>query len=814
MSNKTRKRIWPVSVVMSIAIIGALAAFLVLAGNPGATQAHEPGDHPGSIINKACADMTDAERGIHDGIHANLEVHGTMDPCPEDDGNGNGNGMTGEREHASMPVMFAAEGLDNTARLNWRQPKRRDPGAEIIGYRIDRDAWNADEDHPVNKYGDDYFYLLNLASVLAVDYTDRGLAYDTAYTYSVRAIVEYDVKHWWNNLSSAMKNKVVTGGGMYDSLNDTTKAAVHRAYGLQAGKYPVSMVDAWWNNLNCAQMNDAVSPTDGEPAVGSDDPKHDPRSPYCYAYDDLSMAAVEVVDRAHENSYYRYAFGAQSYGQAIMTAASGGLLDALLAPPSAPRDVEATPSCDDQIMLTWKAPADAGKVPAEFPGCASCTNRTPIHHGGAHAGITVQPGTAVITAYIIERKVDDGEWEILASDVTEMSYVDDDKDLAYGTTYHYRVRAMNNADLTGPAGNKTLTLSEPDRPKRPSSLVVNLEQGEADFELQWDPPEDTSDPKLWRTQKDFDDAKERDDFRSHNLSYLVQRQIDDGSWKSVLKPTEDLKKSTDLLEVTPPGGVKQYALRHLYSREGLSTVLTQEHLDPAISRGTQAQDVRYRVSALVNACNPSPWNQADEVEIPAAAAPGMPTGLTPTPMGPNRIDLTWTAPANNGGSPITGYTFEYSTDGGATWSDPAATDSMTTHSHTGLTAGTTYHYRVTAKNVIGSSPASATRMATTAAAPTLGSATGLTAAPGTAVGTVELTWTAGANSTRHWLAGVKVSDWSARDFSNVIFMATSGQSSHTVTGLDSGEQYAFTVLSGNATSWHTAWTPIQYATPN
>ena len=35
MSNKTRKHIWPVSLVMSMAIIGALAAFLVLAVAPG-----------------------------------------------------------------------------------------------------------------------------------------------------------------------------------------------------------------------------------------------------------------------------------------------------------------------------------------------------------------------------------------------------------------------------------------------------------------------------------------------------------------------------------------------------------------------------------------------------------------------------------------------------------------------------------------------------------------------------------------------------------------------------------------------------------
>ena len=40
MSHKTRKRIWPMSLVMSMAIIGALAAFLVLTSNPGVTGAH------------------------------------------------------------------------------------------------------------------------------------------------------------------------------------------------------------------------------------------------------------------------------------------------------------------------------------------------------------------------------------------------------------------------------------------------------------------------------------------------------------------------------------------------------------------------------------------------------------------------------------------------------------------------------------------------------------------------------------------------------------------------------------------------------
>ena len=100
----------------------------------------------------------------------------------------------------------------------------------------------------------------------------------------------------------------------------------------------------------------------------------------------------------------------------------------------------------------------------------------------------------------------------------------------------------------------------------------------------------------------------------------------------------------------------------------------------------------------------------------------------------------------------------------------------------------------------------------------LGMVTGLTAEAGANPGTASLTWTAGANSTMHWLAGIKVSDWQAQNFANTIFRATSGQQTDTVVGLSSGEQYAFTVVSGRSfdtgeTEWHDSWAEIQYVTP-
>ena len=90
MRNKTRKHIWPVSLVMSIAIIGALAAFLVLANNPGATMAHgDVTDH-----DAACATMTDEERRTHN-ASALLENEEVCDGATSPGNGGNGNGGNG-----------------------------------------------------------------------------------------------------------------------------------------------------------------------------------------------------------------------------------------------------------------------------------------------------------------------------------------------------------------------------------------------------------------------------------------------------------------------------------------------------------------------------------------------------------------------------------------------------------------------------------------------------------------------------------------------------------------------------------------------
>ena len=97
--------------------------------------------------------------------------------------------------------------------------------------------------------------------------------------------------------------------------------------------------------------------------------------------------------------------------------------------------------------------------------------------------------------------------------------------------------------------------------------------------------------------------------------------------------------------------------------------------------------------------------------------PGKPTGLAAAADGQTQIDLSWTAPSDDGGADITGYRIEVSNNG-SNWSDLVAdTDSTSTsYTHSGLTAGSTRHYRVSAINSEGTGPASGTDSATTDAA--------------------------------------------------------------------------------------------------
>lgn len=178
----------------------------------------------------------------------------------------------------------------------------------------------------------------------------------------------------------------------------------------------------------------------------------------------------------------------------------------------------------------------------------------------------------------------------------------------------------------------------------------------------------------------------------------------------------------------------------------------------------------------------------------APVAPSTPTAPTAT-RGDGQVALTWTAPAN-GGSAITDYEIDYSSDSGTTWSTfsdgLSATASATV---TGLTNGTSYVFRIRAVNSAGTSSSSAGSSSVIPAA--------VPAAPTNVVGNLgnaqaAISWTAPSTNN-----GSVITDYTIQYSSNggtswsTFTHAASAATSATVTGLTNGTSYTFKVAAVN-----------------
>ena len=176
---------------------------------------------------------------------------------------------------------------------------------------------------------------------------------------------------------------------------------------------------------------------------------------------------------------------------------------------------------------------------------------------------------------------------------------------------------------------------------------------------------------------------------------------------------------------------------------------------------------------------------------------GAPSGLGAT-IGNVQVVLAWTAPASDGGSPITGYKVERSADAGVSWTVlTASTGSATTsYTATGLTNGAAYSFRISAVNAVGTGTASTTASATPDVVP--GTPTSVATVSGNGVATVS--WIAPASNGGTALTGFTVA-WT----SNAVQGLTSGwatvtaaTTSYGATGLVNGTTYTFTVSATNA----------------
>ena len=212
----------------------------------------------------------------------------------------------------------------------------------------------------------------------------------------------------------------------------------------------------------------------------------------------------------------------------------------------------------------------------------------------------------------------------------------------------------------------------------------------------------------------------------------------------------------------------------------------------------------FRIAAR-NATETGSYSSPTSVQ-PSITAPGTPTSVTATSADAS-AKLAWMAPAVDGGSAVTGYSVQVSTSATGTFAAAAgctgaAASTSLTCTATGLTNGSTYWFKVAAKNAVGTgvsaSAVSVTPLPSVPSAPTSVKATS-----GDAL--AVLSWTAPTSSASSGGSvtgySVQVSTSATGTFAAAAGCAGAAASTSltcTATGLTNGSTYWFKVAATNA----------------
>jgi len=375
--------------------------------------------------------------------------------------------------------------------------------------------------------------------------------------------------------------------------------------------------------------------------------------------------------------------------------------------PSAPQSLTATAG-SGSVSLTWTPPASNGG--------ANITGYN-VYRGTSAGGESTTP---------------------VATNVTTTSFTD--TGLTNGTTYYYKVAAVNSAGTSPQSGEASATpvAVQATPPSAPQSLTAT--GGNGTVKLSWTAPASNGGAPI--------------------TGYNVYRSTSAGG------------------EGTIPFAT------------GLTTT---SFTDSSVTNGTQY----YYTVAAVNAAGTSPQS-GEASATPQATVPSAPAGLVAS-AGNGQVMLSWTVPNSDGGSPITGYNVYRGTSAGGEGSTPVATNVVSSSfTDTGLTNGTTYYYKVAAVNAVGTSPQSGEASATPQAAVTAPSAPqGLTATGGN--GSAQLSWTAPASNGGANITGYNVyRGTSAGGEGSTPVAAGVTTTSFTDTTLTNGTTYYYTVAAVNS----------------
>ncbi len=637
---------------------------------------------------------------MHTGLTANTKLHYRVSAINTAGTGGASSSVRATTTAATAPAapteLTAKPDGPTIINLSWTAPSRNG-GVAITGYQI--------ESSPTGT-GDTWTNLVDNTESTTTTYAHTGLTAGTTRHYRVRAINSVDPGAW-SNVDMATTAAVATAPDAPTALTATAEGQTTITLSWTA---PAS-------NGGAVIMGYRIEvSTDGGTSFSELVASHSTTS---YSHTGLDAGTARHYRVLAINSAGRS--GWSNTGSATTAAATA---------PGAPPNLQVFSPGFHDVRLTW------GRPPSDSP----------------------------ITGYKVEWSTDGGtNWEALIGydDLTRTRYQFLSSRLTPGSVFHFRVLARSASGDSDPSDAVSVTAAS--APGSGIATNVRVRQTSANAaQISWDAPTDL--PSGHQT-----------------FGYNVYKSDDDGDFWSQ------------------------------FARDVTTTTYTDDQVSAGKTYG-------YRVTTWIGPSEDEAlqgqFSDAAFLTITIARAPDAPTSLTAVANGQTTINLNWTAPASNGGSPITGYLIEVSTDRGATFTPLVPSHPTISYAHTGLTAGTTRHYRVRAINSVNLGDPSNVATATTAdvANPTAPGAPRSLTATASGQTTINLTWTAPASNGGAAITGytLEVSTDGGTTFTSLVASQLATTYAHT--GLSAGVTRHYRVRATNSATLSGAWSNVVNAT--
>jgi len=607
-------------------------------------------------------------------------------------------------------------------------------------------------------------------------YPSLGYASWTGTSWNIETVsVGGDVTSW---MSMDLDNNGCAHVAFYDGVNGDLKYANNKNHTPNKPSRPSGQARGIVS-ASYAYSTSATDP-DGDQVM------------YTFNWDDGNMSDTGYMDSGTTASlshnwsvpgtYLLRAKATDAHG--APSAWSDILIVTIIESPDAPKNLTATPR-NQQILLSW--------LPPDYDGGSPIVN------------YTVYRGTA------------SGAEAYLASIGAVLNYTD--LGLTNGQTYFYTVSATNAAG-EGPESNETdaTPIGAPGAP-----IGLTAVGGDRLAVLDWSPPtDDGGSPILnYMIYRGTTPGFERFITQIGNVTTFTNIGLSNGQTYYYMVAAENAageglgSNEASATPMTVPGspsglaavaGDGQVDLTWLSpSDDGGSPIINYtvyrglssggESLLARIGniltyRDTQVTDgVRYYYEvAAINIAGEGP--KSAEANATPAGVPTEPRDLS-AQAGNHQVNLSWVAPASEGGSPIANYRLFRGMAPGAEAFLVEVGDVLT-YTDAGLTNGVTYYYRVSAKNDVGEGPESNEAEAIPVALP--GLPIGLEAIAGDEI--VRLTWLPPVDDGGSPITGYRVYRGTAEGAET--FLALAGTDlNYTDTNVTNGQTYYYTVSAVN-----------------